>query len=163
MQPADLPLIVLKPGEIYATERPVLVTTVLGSCISVTMFCRARRSGAICHAILPNRCGRGDENDSRYVDTSIFAMLRRFNAWGIGPGELEIKIFGGADMLAPVQSRGPGVGRQNIDTALRIIEAQRLALIASDLGGYRGRKIFFRTHTGEVLVKRLPCNLSENK
>lgn len=162
MQRADHPLIVLKPGELYATERPVLVTTVLGSCISVTMFCRTRRAGAICHALLPSSAGRDDGNEFRYVDTSISAMLRRFSAWGIGQWELEIKVFGGSDMLASVEGSGHGVGRQNIEMALRVIEAERLALIASDLGGNRGRKLFFKPHTGEVLVKRLARNYSEN-
>ena len=37
--------------------------------------------------------------------------------------------------------------------ALQVIEDERLVLAASSVGGKRGRKIYFYTHTGEVLLK----------
>ncbi len=152
----DLIHIYLRPGELHVAERPTIVTTVLGSCISVTMFNLEHRMGAICHAQLP------EENESgralRYVDSSILMMLESLAWYGIRPDELEVKLFGGADILRPGMSRRSGfrVGSKNIEAALRVIHAERLTLVASDVGGNEGRKILFNTHTGEILLKRLP-------
>ena len=52
---SKFPVIYLKSGEIYFTEEPVIVLTVLGSCVSVTLFHRRLGYSAICHGLLP-RC-----------------------------------------------------------------------------------------------------------
>jgi chemotaxis protein CheD len=145
----------LRPGEFFFSDLPSVVTTVLGSCVSVTMFSAEHHSGAICHALLPEEKDAGDA--CRYVDSSIMKMLRAFSRNGIDHSRIEVKLFGGSDVLPVVDvgKQGTTVGRQNIDAALRVIERERLNIAASDLGGVRGRKILFHTHTGEILLKRL--------
>lgn len=145
----------LKPGDIYFSLRPSVVTTVLGSCVSVTMFSPEHGCGAICHAVLPE--GRDPGAACRYVDSAIKRMLRSFERRGIDPLRLEVKLFGGSDVLPsyPKRDAGMTVGRQNIESALKVLEQHRLRVTASDLGGPRGRKIVFFTHTGEILLKRL--------
>lgn len=147
--------IYLKPGDIYFSMRPSVVTTVLGSCVSVTMFSAGHGCGAICHAVLPE--GKDPGDTCRYVDSAIKRMLRSFERRGIDPLLLEVKLFGGSDVLpaCPQREAGMSVGRQNIESALKVLEQQRLRVTASDLGGPRGRKIVFFTHTGEILLKRL--------
>ncbi len=50
-----LPVYYLRPGELHIADHPGIVTTVLGSCVSVTMFSRRREVGAICHGLMPER------------------------------------------------------------------------------------------------------------
>lgn len=154
----------LMPGELYVSEAPAIVSTVLGSCVAVTMFSPSRRIGAICHGLLPVcRGGQGCNCDAlcldsmRYVECSMWKMVEALKAKQIAATELEVKMFGGAEMFGTSgqEARAATVGRQNIDKALEIIEGIGLRLVASDVGGFRGRKIFFNTSTGEVLLKRL--------
>jgi chemotaxis receptor (MCP) glutamine deamidase CheD len=49
----DLSFIYLRPGEIHATQKPALVKTILGSCVSAILFNRRSCIGAICHDLLP--------------------------------------------------------------------------------------------------------------
>ena len=88
----------LKPGEIVImVEHPVVVMTILGSCVSITMFCKRLKAGAICHALLP---GNGSAGRAGYhVDASIKIMLTKIYNYGIQPPELEVKLFGGADTV----------------------------------------------------------------
>lgn len=158
---ADLPALYLKPGEFVISGEPAVITTVLGSCVSVTMFNPRLRIGAICHGLLPlckddgpcdNECGNG----FRYVDCSVRLMLEEFRKKGIGHAEIEAKLFGGADMFAPQEIR-PGnitVGRQNIEAAFKICEQERIPVLKSDTGGMYSRKIIFYPHTGDVYLKR---------
>lgn len=165
----DLPIIALKPGELYICLEPTLVHTLLGSCITVTMYSARLRIGGITHAMLPHIGGQRDGCDKncpvacndanpmndafRYVDSSIGYLLERFGAYGVKEGELEIKVFGGADMF---DAKGMvTVGMQNIEEALKVISAKRLRLLVDDTGGREGRRLYFYTHTGEVLVRRI--------
>lgn len=142
----------LKPGEVYISRTPALVSTVLGSCVSVTLYAPDAGMGAICHALLP--CG-ADDDGLRYVESAVLYMHNRLAAISGQGGGFEAKLFGGADLL---MARGRpdekgSVGRQNVAAALRVIERLGLRLAASDTGGDRGRKIFFYSDTGEVLLR----------
>jgi chemotaxis protein CheD len=140
--------IFLLPGEVCISKEPRVVTTVLGSCISVTMFAAKLGAGAICHARLPH--GRKDD-ELAYVNNAVTYMVETMEAMGIKRGELEVKLFGGADVLKRVSGSGKSIGRQNVETAIEVIGELRLRLSAQAVGGFAGRKIRFWTSTGQVL------------
>lgn len=144
----------LKPGELYIGKSPAIVATVLGSCISVTMFNERLKMGGICHALLPkkNPSTKGVDN-YRYVDSSIFHMLKNFEAMGVKKNEIEVKIFGGADVLYTTNRQT--VGQANIVTALSIIRDEGLDLLPCDFGGTKGRKIIFYTAEGRIRLKKI--------
>ena len=156
----ELKTVYLRPGEIYiARDEPTMVTTVLGSCISVSMFNRRLNVAAICHGLLP-RCRDKKVCDgtcfegSRYVECSIRHMLSRFLSFGIHRSEIQVKLFGGSDMFELKSPASISVGKQNIEIAMKVIGDEGLTLVSSDVGGPLGRKILFHTQTGEVLLKR---------
>jgi chemotaxis protein methyltransferase CheR len=158
----DLPVIYLKPAELWVTDRPTIVRTVLGSCLAVTMFNHRLGVSAACHALLPHHDKKEPRSTNpserfKYVDRVIPEMVARMRDYGIRLEGIEVKVFGGADMLSSQieQDRNQPVGKLNVEMALKMIEAEGLQLKASDVGGAFGRKIFFYTHTGEVLLKRL--------
>jgi len=157
-----LPAIYLKTGDIHFSEHSASVFTVLGSCLAVTMFHRRLGIGAICHGFLPEcrkkeQCNADCPEPGKYVDCAIQWMTARFKQHGVLLHEIEIKVFGGADTL----SGGPGsrggilVGKRNVTAAMQELEKEGLSILSSDVGGTSGRKLFFNTHTGEVLLKRL--------
>lgn len=128
--------------------------TILGSCVSVTMFSKKAGIGGICHALLPLRPSSApDSEESRYVDSSIARMLKEFRSRGISLNAMEIKVFGGADVLPA--SAGKTVGRANIEAAFRTLENHGFRTVVSDVGGTVGRKIVFSTGEGSVRVKKL--------
>ena len=156
----DLPVVYLQPGEVYYSERPTLVMTVLGSCISVTMFNLRLGFGGICHVLLPKcrteTCAGVCDEAYRYMDCAIKGMIGQFAGKGSDPGQIEVKIFGGSDILmVDGHEKYVSVGKQNIEVAKRIFLEEGLKVRASHVGGTQGRKIFFFTHTGEVLMKKI--------
>jgi chemotaxis protein CheD len=152
----------LKPGELYIGQTSAMVTTVLGSCISVTMFHRQSRVAAICHAIMPTwreqtRSIFNGAEKYRYVNLIIPEMIRKIMQHGARLKEIEVKLFGGSDTFndginaARIQS----VGSQNAAAAVKTIESIGLRFKVANTGGPWGRKIIFCTRTGEVLMKYL--------
>jgi chemotaxis protein CheD len=150
----------LKPGEVYVARDPALITTVLGSCISVTMHHRPTGLSIICHAVLPRRNeARKRDEDGRdifqYVDSSIEWMASQFEQAGIKAAAVEVKMFGGAAMFPETRDRARdlGVGRKNIDIAMELLKKIRMSPTAWNVGGSQGRKIIFSSLTGEVLAR----------
>ncbi len=155
---SDLIQVYLKPGELYVGEKPTKVITVLGSCVSVTLFSKRLRMGAICHGALPHcrkkkRCHELCEHAFKYVDCSMHYMLGRLRGCGALDSEIEVKLFGGADTLSSKKENT--IGSMNVKMALEIIRQEHLKIIAADVGDSFGRKIIFLTSTGEVYLKRL--------
>jgi chemotaxis protein CheD len=156
-----LPDLNLQPGELYLVRRPAILRTILGSCIGVTFWSARLGAGALCHSVLP-RCPpilptRFSPSDGyRFVDFSIRYLAQQFDALGAHRHELEVKVFGGADVL-PVdgQRHKPTVGALNCRIAIEVLEEKGFIVSASDLGGVCGRRIHFHTGTGEVLLQRL--------
>jgi chemotaxis protein CheD len=156
-----LPDLDLQPGELYLARCPAILRTILGSCIGLTFWSRRLGAGALCHGVLP-RCpspwpsGTSLREGYRYVDFSIRHLAEQFDSLGASRRELEIKLFGGADVLAACDRGGrPTVGRLNYIAAEETLVEEGLTISASDTGGTRGRRIHFHTGTGEVLLHRL--------
>jgi chemotaxis protein CheD len=160
MMARGLPHFYLQPGEVHFSETPALVTTILGSCISVTMYSAPLGLGGICHVLLPrcprDSCTSGCIDVYRYAECSVKGMVAWFVEKGARREEIEVKIFGGSHLLAldPGQDYA-SVGKQNIHAVKKTLHKEGLSIQASHTGGRSGRKIIFFTHTGEVLMKRI--------
>jgi chemotaxis protein CheD len=156
-----LPQCHLRPGELLVTREAQWVVTLLGSCVAVTMFNPRHRLAAICHAMLPEEHGReepGDDNPRfRYLSHVIPAMASLFAQFKVLPDQVEVKVFGGANVIHmggdPPEDRL--IGSANVAMALELLAAARFRIRAQNVGGRRGCKIVFNTGTGEVLHKFL--------
>ena len=146
--------IYLKPGEVLVARSPILVSTVLGSCVAVTMFSASSGFSAICHAMLPENIGK--INDLRYVDTALQYMYDKIVDYDVR-SDLVIKLFGGGNVLAvgDNESMKLTIGEQNVLKAEEVLTSLGLNISARDTGGIRGRKLFFCTRSGDIYVRRM--------
>jgi chemotaxis protein CheD len=156
-----LPEVHVLPGESHLVKDPMILRTVLGSCVGITFFVPRLGLAALCHPMLP-RCpvkptvkmqlaaGR------RYVDFAIRDLARQFDKLAVNRTEVRVKLFGGGDvLLVSNESSRPTVGRMNCEAALEVLRDEGLQVVASSLGGTSGLQIQFHTETGEVLLRRL--------
>ncbi len=145
--------IYLAPAQIAVVREPAVISTVLGSCVSFTFHHRRLGLAGMCHALLP---GGGAQEGFRHVDACFKHLLDQFRRQGALGREIEIKLFGGAEMFDAAEgSNCTAVGRQNVAAAMEILRHHDLFLRASDVGGTQGRKLLFHTASGEVFLKRL--------
>jgi chemotaxis protein CheD len=160
MGEAHLRDVYLQPGELQLVSEPAMIRTILGSCVGVTFRHSRLGLGGMCHPMLPrmatNRAASGTEPSTRFVDFAIEEMGRQLDARGAIRKEVEIKLFGGGDVL-PVnhETMRATVGRLNCESALETLSAEGFEIAAASLGGICGVNIRFNTVTGEVLLRRL--------
>ena len=160
----DTPIHYLKPGGFFFLKKPGVIRTVLGSCVTVTMFARNTNLGAACHPVLPE-CRNdkkvcyfaGCTDKFRYVECVIPEMMRLFRKEGVTPDELEVKLFGGSEMII---NSNPAkqvirVGLMNTEMALNILHSFDIQPDKRDTGGQFGRRLFFDTSNGDVWIKKI--------
>ncbi len=146
--------IYLNPAEIVLAEGPATVTTVLGSCVSVTLFSPQTCLSAICHGVLPSGM---DVEPGKYVDQAVRYMINFFTEKQVTPDHLVAKVFGGADMFPQMRGlRDQGtIGAQNIQAALNTLDEVGINPAVVEVGGEQGRKLVYFCDTGEVFIKRV--------
>lgn len=143
----------LYPGQLFASAEPYKVTTVLGSCVSVCFYDPVQKIGGINHYMLPFWNGEGLASP-KYGNIAIEKLLDKVLYLGADRKRLVAKVFGGGEVLK-ITHGVLNVGERNIQLAHEKLEEMRIKIISSDVGGVTGRKIFFDTHTGGILLKRL--------
>jgi chemotaxis protein CheD len=149
----------VQPGESQLVRKPAILRTVLGSCVGITFRVPRLGIGALCHPMLPRYPAKpvpGVAAGRRYVDFAVRDLARKFDSLGITRNEVQVKLFGGGDvLLVNNDASRPTVGKLNCEAAMRVLHEQGFAVAASSLGGTTGLNIRFNTDTGEVRLKRL--------
>jgi len=144
----SLPKRLLYPADIFVDKIPCIVSTVLGSCVSVCFYDSTLRQGAINHYILPLWNGH-DLATMKYGNLAIIRILGELLTLGSKYENVVAKVFGGAEVLTGTPTKF-NIGKRNAQIAFEILNEFRIPIIISDVGGNKGRKINFNTLTGEV-------------
>ncbi len=143
----------LHPGTILASNKPVVVTTILGSCVSVCLWDPALRIGGINHYLLPLWNGEGLPLP-KYGNIAISRLVEMMLSEGSRKGNLKAKVFGGASIN--VHDNGLlNVGKRNVILARDLLEEEGIPIVSSHLEGNMGRKLIFFSETGVVRMKLL--------
>lgn len=150
---SNLPAVInyfLQPGYITVPEKPTMVSTVLGSCVSVCLYDRKKKFGGINHFQLPHS---EDENKTtaRFGNAATIGLIRMMLRRGAQPRHMEAQIFGGAHNPQFTTD----IGRMNVIAAKKILAKALIRVTSEDVGGERGRKLVFNTGTNEALVMRV--------
>jgi len=141
----------LHPGYIFESKEPHLVSTVLGSCVSVCIWDPILNFGGMNHHIHA-RPFKKDERSSQYGILAVPYMIKMLVKMGGTRANFKAHIAGGS------QSPHMGssiIGKENIKIAEKILRDNFIQIITVDTGGEMGRKIVFDTETGELAVYKV--------
>lgn len=142
-------------GEYLASKRAAIVSTLLGSCVAVCLIDPVERIGGMNHILLPGEaCISRFDDVSRYAVNAMELLINKIMSLGGKRNLLKAKVFGGAHVV-PCISEENGMGRKNVDFVLQFLQLEGIPILSQDLGGRDARRIYFRTDTGEVLLKRI--------
>lgn len=154
----------LKPGEYFVGDASHCIRTVLGSCVSVTLWDPARRVGAMSHFLLATRgnaapsntFSQGTDLDAKYGDEALQLMLQELSRKNVVATACQAKIFGGGDMF-PVKtgSSAIAVGRRNGEAARSLLMAHGIQVISESLFGAGHRQIAFDVASGYVWARQV--------
>ena len=144
----------LYPSSFFASKEPYMVKTILGSCVAICLWDKRLKIGGINHYMLPSWNGN-DLASPKYGNIALDKLIERLQSMGSRVEDLQAKIFGGGELLDSGKGNSIVVGERNIRIARLLLEDRKIPIVASSIGGKRGRKILFFTDTGEVRHKFL--------
>jgi chemotaxis protein CheD len=142
------------PGEYYVTARPMVLVTVLGSCVAACIRDPVLNVGGLNHFMLPDAAGPGPASSAaRYGSYAMELLINQLIKLGARRERLEAKVFGGGNVLANLLSSD--VGGRNAQFVLDYLATEGIRLAARDLLGPYPRKVYFFPDSGRVLVRKL--------
>jgi chemotaxis protein CheD len=140
-------------GQYYVTNQPgEVLSTVLGSCIAVCVRDPKIGYGGMNHFLLPQAASSRLQGFSlRYGVYSIERLINDILGHGGDRNRLEIKVFGGANVLTGMAR----IGTRNADFVEDYLAREGLPIAAKDIRGDIARRIRYYPLTGRVLLSRI--------
>jgi chemotaxis protein CheD len=149
----------LQPGEFFVGGAQHRIRTLLGSCVSITLWHPGWRIGAMSHFLLGRSAhapGMAQRSDGRYGNDALRLMLEQFGRSGIAPSECEGKIVGGGNMFPHQQRRdAQSVGQQNGNIARQLLQEAGIPIAFEHLYGVGHRQVLFEVGSGQLWVRQL--------
>ncbi len=136
-------------GEVAASSSPLLLQTLLGSCVAVCLLDPIAGVGGMNHILLPGR-GDGEIQPSRYGVHAMELLINAVVNRGGDRRRFVAKVFGAGNVIASLQS--PTVGELNTAFIRKFLATERIPLVAQRLGGDQAVQVQFRTDTGKTTV-----------
>lgn len=151
----EISAVKLLPGEYYITAENMVLTTVLGSCVSACVRDSTAGVGGMNHFMLPDAdpSSRKTAAALRYGSYAMEVLLNELFKAGAKRERLEAKVFGGGAVLANMSMLN--IGDRNADFVLRYLQMEQVRIAAQDLRGKLPRRINYFPVTGKVTVRKL--------
>jgi chemotaxis protein CheD len=150
----------VQPGDFYVGRGEEIALTILGSCVSACIWVPRYGIGGMNHFMLPegqrgqqDRWNRLDKTSAstRYGNFAMERLVNELLKVGARREELEIKLVGGGRMW----SSHTDVGSRNIAFVLEYLRAERLRVVATDVGGDHARRVHYHLGVGRLRVLKL--------
>jgi len=142
------------PGEYFVSGEPMVVYTVLGSCISACIRDPAAGVGGMNHFMLPEPKEGGNDSwgeSTRYGSFAMESLINDILKRGGHKSRLEIKLFG----AGKIYEGHIDVGARNAEWVLKYLRTEGLTPVKTDLGDVYPRKVYYFTESGRVLIKKI--------
>lgn len=144
------------PGEYFATDKNMLLVTVLGSCVAACVRDTRAGIGGMNHFMLP-RSEKDPTNpvsmSARYGTFAMEILINQLIKMGGRRENMEAKVFGGGNVLRGFTLNN--IGESNASFVLEYLQNEGIRVAAEDMLGVHPRKIYYFPGSGRVLVKKI--------
>ena len=149
-----LPRTTIHIGGGHATPEPMVLDTVLGSCIAACIYDPDAGVGGMNHFMLPEGVDPNYPTTARYGVHAMELLISEVMKLGGQRRRFQAKVFGGGHVLR-IRETLDGVPQRNIEFVRRFMNTEQIPVVSEDLGGYRARRVLFHPHSGKAFLKRL--------
>jgi chemotaxis protein CheD len=142
------------PGEYFVSVAPMIVYTVLGSCVSACIRDQVNGIGGMNHFMLPQPKNPGTDSwgeSTRYGSYAMESLINDILKRGGVKSRLEVKLFG----AGRIYEGNIDVGAKNAEWVLEYVRTEGLTVCKTDLGDVLPRKLYYFTESGRVLMKKI--------
>lgn len=153
----------LHAGQLFFGRTDRIVTTLLGSCVSVVLWDPQSRYAGICHFALPSRRdaeATASQPDARYADDCFTLFERATSERGVPLSRFTARVYGGGNLMErhrtaastlSEEQRQP-IGDNNAAAAFEHLMAHNVKIREADVGEFGYRNVRFDMGTGIASV-----------
>jgi chemotaxis protein CheD len=146
-RPAETRVHIIQGEFFVTTDRDVMVTTILGSCVAACIRDPLAGVGGINHFLLPGNLGHAKSSEAERVGVHLMELLvNGLLKAGARRDRLEAKLFGGAQTVRSYSD----IGKNNADFAQRFLKAEGISYVGGSTGGGQGRRIQYWPVSGRA-------------
>ena len=156
----NLSRMMLHIGGVHVSDEPVILDTVLGSCIAACLYDPVAGVGGMNHFMLPESVDPDNPTSTRYGVNAMELLISELMISGGQRRRFQAKVFGGGHVLK-IRESLDGVPQRNIDFVRKFLATEQIPVAKEDVGGYHPRRVLFHTNTGKVFVKLLGVSEAE--
>ena len=138
-------------------DAEMVVSTILGSCISICLWDPEAGVGGMNHMLLP-----GVKQDNAALTAGALDMdllINKMMPLGAERPRLRAKLFGGSSML----NGRTDIGSRNAEFGKTYLRNEGIPCDAEDIGGNLARRLRFWPATGKAQVKLVEEDVPEKK
>ncbi|MEM9426942.1 MAG: chemotaxis protein CheD [Pseudomonadota bacterium] len=125
-------------------DEDMVVSTLLGSCISICLWDPVAGVGGMNHLLLPDLRAAGDDVTAGAVDMDL--LINKMMTFGAVRPRLRAKLFGGSSML----NGRTDIGARNAAFGKTYLANEGIPCDAENVGGTKARRLKFWPATGAV-------------
>lgn len=153
---ADAPskTITVVQGEYHVSSDPnVVLSTILGSCVSVCIFDPHAGIGGMNHFYLPN-CDGDATTNVKYGSFAMEILITELIEAGADRFKLQAKIFGGASMITTISD----IGASNVLFGRTFLNDEGIECVSESVGGNQARRVQFVPVNGAARQRFVASN-----
>jgi chemotaxis protein CheD len=133
-----------------------LVAYGLGSCVGVALYDPLEKTGGLAHVMLPSSLSFPKSKERfKFADRAIEELLTEMARQGARKNRVTAKLVGGANMINVLAGQAVPIGLRNVMAARAKCLEAGLRVEAEDVGGTRGRTLFFSLADGRIQIRML--------
>ncbi len=144
------------PGDFFVSREDVIISTLLGSCISVALYDQTALIGGLNHFMLPFSKSKDPDfhsDSARYGINAMEVLINGMLKEGARRERFHAKVFGGGSVLDYQKEATYNVPKMNIHFVFEFLETEKIPVDSYSVGGPLARKILFFPHTAKVLMR----------
>ena len=159
LQEGDLQEIVLNMGELYVSDKEVILETLLGSCVATCLFDKKNKIGGMNHILLPgiikenNAQEMIDQKDDKF---GIFALDKLFNNMrnlGANREYLIAKVYGASYLYG--NSSYFKIQEENVEFVKAYMDMTKIPIIENVTYLRHPIRIKLNTYTGQTWIRNI--------
>ncbi|HOJ63779.1 MAG TPA: chemotaxis protein CheD [Spirochaetota bacterium] len=156
----NLEVKIIPIGGLFVTNKPMILQTVLGSCVSVVLYDKKRKNAGMNHIVLPGVIMKDKHNDFfekkdlRYGIFSLEKLIYDIQNLGSLKKDLTARIYG-ASYLSKINLSLP-IQKENVEFVKAFLNMSKIEIIDEFTLQKEALKVIFNTETGECEIIKLP-------
>lgn len=147
---------VIQPGEYFISDKDEMISTLLGSCVSVCLHDPVRSISGMNHFMLPGKISESDiysDKSAKFGITAINYLIHRILELGAKKEDLTASIYGGGHILENEMDMFT-VPVENIRLAKVLLELEDIPIVDIDVGNNYTRKLYMEVRSGKIQLEK---------